>query len=282
LLVNGYPTDQRGSYFRQFWDVSLYVPQPGDPADPAALKELLRDIPPINTWPLPNELGANENRASIAVGNLVLIVRGELLHRYPNTIIFAGPAVRDPVTGDINLDESPAAVANYKHPIFGGTLGSDITFFGFNLTADEALGRNPAGLGYYFAFQQVPTEPRFGLEPSEVHSPVPYWSELSWTNFATGGGLFGGGITQLPDFVGGYSRNRLMSTVFRFTQQQVTLPPFLLAKSSPSDVSLGPGDNDADAADATVAWGKDSAQNAYILLRRPFRIMAAARRMLPQ
>ncbi len=33
LLWNGYPTDQRGSYFRQFWDVSAYVPQPGDPTD---------------------------------------------------------------------------------------------------------------------------------------------------------------------------------------------------------------------------------------------------------
>ena len=37
LLWNDYPTDQRGSYFRQFWDVSAYVPQPSDPTDPAAL-----------------------------------------------------------------------------------------------------------------------------------------------------------------------------------------------------------------------------------------------------
>src|SRR5260370_8893808 len=49
LLWFGYPTDQRGSYFRQFWDVSAYVPQPSDPTDPAQLEELLKDIPPTNT-----------------------------------------------------------------------------------------------------------------------------------------------------------------------------------------------------------------------------------------
>jgi hypothetical protein len=282
LLVNGYPTDQRGSYFRQFWDVSTYVPQPGDPTDPNALQELLRDIPPIHTWPLPNGLGTHENRPGIAVGNLVLIVRGELLKRYPNTIIFAGKAVKDPKTGDIILDESTGAEAKYKHPIFGGTLGTDITFFGFNLTAAEASGQDPsAPLGYYFAFQQVPTEPRFGLEPSEITSPVPYWSKLAWTNFATGGGLGLGGVTTIPNFVGGYSARRLTSTVLRFTQQQATLPPFLLAEATPHDVTIAPGDNDATALDHTVTWRQDSAQNAYILLRRPFRIMASAKRMLP-
>ncbi len=51
LLWFGYPTDQRGSYFRQFWDVSSYVRQPSDPTGPAQLAEQLKDIPPINTWP---------------------------------------------------------------------------------------------------------------------------------------------------------------------------------------------------------------------------------------
>src|SRR5450759_1140029 len=79
LLVNAYPTDQRGSYFRQFWDVSAYVPQPGDPSDPAALAEFLRDIPPIHTWPRNSRLGDNENRKDIVASNLVLVIRGELL-----------------------------------------------------------------------------------------------------------------------------------------------------------------------------------------------------------
>ena len=50
LLWNGYPTDQRGSYFRQFWDVSSYVPQPTDPANSAQLAAELNETAPINTW----------------------------------------------------------------------------------------------------------------------------------------------------------------------------------------------------------------------------------------
>jgi hypothetical protein len=59
------------------------------------------------------------------------------------------------------------------------------------------------------------------------------------------------------------------------------LPDFVPADTQPSDVTIGPGDNDANAYDKNVKWGQDSAQAAYILLRRPFRIMAAAKRMLP-
>ena len=62
LLWREYPTDQRGSYFRQFWDVrGMY-----DPAQPDAdtLKEKLRDIPPLHTWPRRSLLGQHDNRES--------------------------------------------------------------------------------------------------------------------------------------------------------------------------------------------------------------------------
>jgi hypothetical protein len=292
LLVNNYPTDQRGSYFRQFWDVSAYVPQPGDPADPAALAELLKDIPPIHTWPHSTSLGDNENRKGIVANNLVLIVRGELLKRYPNTIIFAGPALLDTATGELHLDETPGAEKAYKQPIFGASMAPDITFFGFNLTADEAVGKDPsAPHGYFFGFQQVPTEPRFGLEPVEPSSGVHYWAELSWQNFATGGlltpaakpagALSPAAAAPLPAFVGGFTASRLQSTMFRFALQQFTLPDFIPATTEPTGYSIGPGTDDANTADHSVQWGRDSAQCAYILLRRPFRIMVHASRMVP-
>ena len=47
LLWREYPTDQRGSYFRQFWDVRRSLDRAG--ADPGALRERLRDIPPLHT-----------------------------------------------------------------------------------------------------------------------------------------------------------------------------------------------------------------------------------------
>src|SRR5262249_1812036 len=136
LLWNGVPTDQRGSYFRQFWDVSAYVPQKGDPTDPAQLRELLKDIPPVHTWPLAQPLGQQENRQDVVADNVVLLVRGELLRRYPNTVIYAGKAkIED---GKRVLDDT-----DERYPIFRGTLSPDMTFFGFNLSKADARGGTP-------------------------------------------------------------------------------------------------------------------------------------------
>src|SRR5207244_5149117 len=89
------PTDQRLSSFRQFWDTRGYVPIASDPADPDALREQLRDIPPIHLWPQGRALGDNRNRADFVPGKLVLLVRGRLLQRYPNAIIYATEAIWD-------------------------------------------------------------------------------------------------------------------------------------------------------------------------------------------
>jgi hypothetical protein len=62
--------------------------------------------------------------------------------------------------------------------------------------------------------------------------------------------------------------------------EQFTLPDFIPAMTQPTDYSIGPGTNDANVADKDIHWGNDSAQAAYILLRRPFRIMVHASRMV--
>jgi len=264
LFVDGYPTDQRGSYFRQFWDVSATVGKPGDP-----------DIPPINTWPLDTRLGSNVGAGTLAA-SVVLVVRGELLKRYPNTIIFAGKAVLDASTGELHLDESAGADQSYEHPIFAGTLGPDITFFGFDLTVDEALGKNPTSQGYFFGFMQAPTEPRFGFEPIEDPAGVSYWSELSWLNFASGVKA-----TPAPAFVGGYTGSRLPSTMLAAALTQGTVPAFVPATVQPTNYKIGLGTDAGNKGDANIAWGKDAAQAAYILFRRPYRIMVHASKMLP-
>ncbi len=157
LLWNDYPTDQRGSYFRQFLDVSSYVPEPSDPTDPAALSELLKDIPPINTWPLTVRLGDHPNRTDVPLDNVVLLVRGEIFKRYPNAVVFAAKAIR---TGDtLDIDESDDSA--YKYHIFRGELSDYITFLGFNLSKEDARGgTTDAPYGYFFVFQQQPSERR--------------------------------------------------------------------------------------------------------------------------
>jgi hypothetical protein len=278
LLWNAYPTDQRGSYFRQFWDVSTYVPQPGDPADPDALRELLKDIPPIHTWPKAQGLGEHENRKDIVDNNLVLIVRGEVLKRYPNTIIFAGKAVLQ--GNKRQLDETPGAEKDYKHPIFSGKLEPDMTFFGFNITAEDARGGTAAAPhGYFFGFQQIPTETRFGLEPVAAEPTIGDWASLSWQNFSTGGGIASVPLSYetLPLLRKSWSPRRLASSVFRLARDNASLPAFVPATTQPHHVTISSSEPD----DLAVEWGKDSAQAAAIMLRVPFRIMVHADRMLP-
>src|SRR5207249_9277604 len=60
LLWREYPTDQRGSTFRQFWDVSSYQNLEG--LSPDALREKLYDIPKLHLWPKASTLGAHDNR----------------------------------------------------------------------------------------------------------------------------------------------------------------------------------------------------------------------------
>jgi len=280
LLWNGYPTDQRGSYFRQFWDVSAYVPQPSDPNDHKALVELLKDIPPVHTWPTPTALGTHPNRTDIVPNNVVLLVRGELFKRYPTAIVYAGKA--KVVANQRVLDDS-----DERYPLFRGTLPNDITFFGFNLSeADAKGGTAQSPDGFFFVFQQQPSEPRFGLEPVEDANPITHWSDLAWTNFGGGGGGGGGAPFKLPD-LGLTTRAqtikqapwRLASQVFNFVVTGTAVPDQLKPGLMPTRLAItADAENPLDPANQ---WGVNSAQTAYILLRLPFRILIHADLMLP-
>jgi hypothetical protein len=277
LLWFGYPTDQRGSYFRQFWDVSAYVRQPGDPTDPTQLAELLKDIPPINTWPTNTALGSHPNRPGSVQSNLVLLVRGELFKRYPNAIVYAGKAKQNS-DKTLVLDDT-----DERYPIFRGTLSPDMTFLGFNLTAAEARGGTPdSPYGFFFVFQEQPSEPRFGLEPTPDISPVPHWDDLAWTNFAITGSSTSARTVTLPSpsQIIAQSPWREASQVFKAILQTTQLPAFLTPTQQPTGTAIV-SDID-DPYDTNNNWGVNSAQTAYILLRLPFRILIQATLMLPQ
>jgi predicted XRE-type DNA-binding protein len=279
LLWNGYPTDQRGSYFRQFWDVSAYVRQPGDPTDPAALAELLKDIPPINTWPLPVPLGDHPNRTGIAPNNVVLLVRGELFKRYPNAIIYAGKAKLGP-DGTRVLDDT-----DERYPLYRGTISPDMTFLGFNLSESDARGGTTASPeGFFFVFQEQPSEPRFGLEPTPDVTPVPHWSELAWTNFATAATptvAMDELIVAPPTLssIIAHSPWREASQLFRMVLASYNLPAFLSPAQQPTGIAIVSDPDNPD--DTDNKWGVNAAETAYILLRLPFRILIHADLMLP-
>ncbi len=93
LLWREFPTDQRGSYFRQFWDVADVVNRDASKTQ-AQLEEELLDIKKLHEWESPTDLGSHENRPLPPGGDeddsrLVLVVRGDLLKKYPTVVIYA-------------------------------------------------------------------------------------------------------------------------------------------------------------------------------------------------
>ena len=176
LLWRNYPTDQRGTYFQHFWDTATA----GANAPP--------DIPPIHRW-------RNQKLGTIATGaagdNVVLLIRGELLRRYPGTVIYAVKAMM--LNGKRVLASDHPAEAAAQHlpgplelyPMFHGSMEPDVTFVGFDLS-EKDVTPDP---GWFFVLQQQPTEPRFGLDEFSLDSngkppAIQTWNDLNWSHIA--------------------------------------------------------------------------------------------------
>lgn len=182
LLWNSYPTDQRGSYFRVFWDSSGYLDKDGKL--PEAQK--MHDILPLDRWT--GELGSHADPESPTYTSqadmLVLVIRGDLLRRYPNARLYATKAVDKNGRRDLPPDIKPE---DESQPIFGGTLKPDVSFFAFRLTREQAIGKGN-DQGYFFVLQEQGVEElRFGLDSANVGStgqPMSGWKNLSWGHLA--------------------------------------------------------------------------------------------------
>jgi hypothetical protein len=56
-------------------------------------------------------------------------------------------------------------------------------FVGFALSEENALGIDPPGPGWYFAFEQYPGEPRFGFDEVAASGAVPTTADaLAWAH----------------------------------------------------------------------------------------------------
>jgi hypothetical protein len=202
LLWREYPTDQRGSYFRQFWDVSSYMND--DPTlDAEELREKLRDIPELHRWSRTSKLGDHDHReeGGESEEEVVLVIRGELLKKYPTAVIYAQRAAWQTTNGQIDnkkervlVELTPAQEANpprtiLKTPLYKAQVAPDIYFFGFDLTAIEAkggTGENPADdPGWFFVIKERPGEPRFGLD-IDKQPQINIWNDLSWEDVLPG------------------------------------------------------------------------------------------------
>ncbi len=188
LLWREYPTDQRGSYFRQFWNVNDFVNKDTGLSE-EELAEKLKDIPEIHKWLTPTALGTHNHRESGGdVSQLVLLVRGELLKRYPNTVIYAHRADWALDSGgdiDKNQPRRLAAIeteaqqqANEKYPLYSAQVEPDIFFIGFDLSVEEARGIDEDDPGWFFVLKERVGEPRFGLDiDAETFAS---WDDFNW------------------------------------------------------------------------------------------------------
>ena len=270
LLWREFPTDQRGTYFRRFWDHRGRMAA-------ATSSEDLDDISSIVGWK--SGLGAHLKGADSTGspagdgGELVLLIRGDLLRRFPRALIYAAEAewrkekVKDPKTG-VETEQYvrrpkalPPGIPNpadpglpEKYPSFWGSLPPDTAFIGFPLSVHTARGstdpskNNP---GYFIVLQEPPTEPQFGLdEDKSAPESIGSWSELGW-------GAFGE-----TDAKAGY----------------LNAAQFPRRKDN-TDIS---GALPVQPAGATkLAWGQSSAASAAITMQPPFRIAIHADDMLP-
>ncbi len=225
-----FPTDMRGSYFRSFWDTSIYsldenekaafresgiaaklleqiqneygsefntlqeventytVGDPNqtekevsDAYESAVEKWLLtrdkdKDINRLAHWKKDNRLGDNPAPGKLNNGEedqnqLVLLIRGELLQKFNNTLIY--------LVKKINGKPDYSMNAVRTHPVFEGTLPPDVVFIGFPIKKEEAAE-------YFVIFEERMTELRFGLdETPEGQTPGPEINDFSWEHFPT-------------------------------------------------------------------------------------------------
>ena len=128
LVWRGFPTDGRGTYFRRFWDTDNYPAM-------TAWRSALGSNLPVPDW-------------------LVLMVRGELVRRFPNATVFAQRGTLQNGTTFI-----PAPEAR-RLPRFRVTLGGDLLCVGFDLTRPQALD-------YFFGIEEQITEPRFAAPATD-------------------------------------------------------------------------------------------------------------------
>jgi hypothetical protein len=267
LLWREYPTDQRGSCFRQFWDVRDFLTS--ETMDDEALRESLFDIPELHRWAGASELGDHDHRdlPGEEEDEAVLVIRGELLKKYPTAVVYAHRARWEPSNENpdpsreralVELEASEEAHpprSKVRTPLYEAKVAPDIYFFGFDLTVPEAQGgsgepgdRDP---GWFFVIKERPGDPRFGFD-IDREGPIHTFNDLAWKD----------DLASVP--VGGFVPASAFANV---PLQTPTGPDVEKAPQHADDVKVN------GAAQSAARW-------AYILYQAPVLVAIHAAEML--
>ncbi len=340
LFWREYLTDQRGSYFRQFWDTSgyldtsvlsinslktryqnilnlraseelkIYLDNLKDPnflkdeaflreAQQVVLIEELKDIVPLHYWSKRSGLGDHDNREVPGEKGeeVVLVIRGELLKKYPRAVIYAHKAewnFKKDEEGNLILDENGKEIIDLKQertlalipigqennppstiiksPLYEAKVDPDIYFFGFDLSVCEAKG----GTG-------KEDEPVDELCEDEVN-----WDDAGWffvIKERPGEPRFGLDVGN-----GQVTNNSELNVWNDLSWDDVILQEnsFLdILNTSPKTLSLPTGENiekeEQHTEDLNITWNNNmnAADLAYVLYQVPVLVAVHACEMLP-
>lgn len=175
FLWREFPAPLNATYFRQFWDMRN-----------AATSN--QDIQPILQWASNSPIGSHGNTfGQVSTEDpIVVVIRGDLLRKYPNTEIFMTSAAWDnkeagshKLALDVNdqslwVNDSP----NLRRSLFSARIEPDYTFLGFNLGIQEVRGDSETP-GWFFVMKERAGDTHFGLDlNSEPNSNDPSWEQL--------------------------------------------------------------------------------------------------------
>ena len=99
---------------------------------------------------------------------VALLVKGQLLRRYPNSAVYAWKRRKNVAADQSKLlknaqGQPPNPKTDIQTPVFAGFIAPDITFFGFDIDRDDVAD-------WCFVLEEAMSEPRFGFD---VDEPAP-------------------------------------------------------------------------------------------------------------
>jgi len=154
-----YPTDEAGTPFSRFWPPGGAEPGYGE----------------IALWGTDDAIGAHD--PNVGKKLLILLIRGEVIRRYPGTLVLAAKSVDRKV-------ESPAVIWN--EPRFVLPVDAGTNLYGFEgLTAHQAADEK-----WMFVVREPMRGTQFGFDLRTEHSPAfDSWPNLTWDEVPTENGF---------------------------------------------------------------------------------------------
>jgi hypothetical protein len=154
LLWREFPTDQRGTPFARFW------PTAGN------------DVDEIARWPLTSELGSQVLGGE--EGSIVLLIRGEVLRRFP-----AAPLVAVKGVGD-KLPETFTGIPATPLPLDESTMLYIFT----GITDTQARDED-----WFFVLREPMRGTQFGFDLGTEATEFRTWADLTWDDLTKSNGF---------------------------------------------------------------------------------------------